>query len=242
MKKTITAKEACTLAHQIKKNTGCTLAEAFKLAYNGQTEPTPKTSWTRAELDQIFSDKAAELLRKGYMIDTMHMAGHQGEVAKLRFYKGKDHYQLIMDSTSNWDHWYSETYHIRFGKYNEKVDGRTTLWNERFDYTWEFQATKITDNWFVTAELGEAYSQKHYDRLHARNEERWVEIDSRYYKAILACVRKQRGFKGTKLSDIAKVQRCVDIRLDGSVSRRRYYVTLSKTDKNGRPITLDIKF
>jgi len=243
MKKTLTSKEACTLAHQIKKNTGCTLAEAFKLAYSGQTEATPKTTWTYADLNQIFSDKVAELLRKGYSIDTAHMGGHQGEVAKIFLVKGKDHYVIVMDTTSNWDNWYSETYHIRFGKYSEPVTyDRQTLWLDKFEYTWEFQATKITANWFVTAELGKEYSDKHHSRINARRQSYWTDVDSKFYKVVLACVRKQRGFKGTKLSDIARVQRCVETRLDGSVSRHQYCVTLARTNKYGNNVTVDIKF
>lgn len=241
MKKTITSKEACTLAHQIKKNTGCTLAEAFKLAYNGQTEPTPKTSWTRAELDQIFSDKAAELLRKGYMIDTMYMAGHQGEVAKLRFYKGKDHYQLIMDYTSNWDHWYSETYHIRFGKYTEEVRKYDTLWVNKFDTTWSLEAWKITDNYFVAEELAEEIASKRRERSKERTIY-GVVLGEEYHKAVLPLIRKQKGRKGTKLSNIVKVQRVSPMNyMTGKPMRRYYLVTIDKHNGD-RPENVEIKF
>ncbi len=42
-KNTISSKTACTLAHEIRRNTGCSLAEAFKAAYTGKV-PETKTN------------------------------------------------------------------------------------------------------------------------------------------------------------------------------------------------------
>ena len=83
MKNNITSKQACTIAHQIRRETGCSLADAFKAAYAGNNTANPKTSWTAEDLNKIFSDKTAELLRKGYIIDAAAMSGHQGEIGKI---------------------------------------------------------------------------------------------------------------------------------------------------------------
>ena len=82
----INSKEACTLAHKIRRETGCSLAEAFKQAYSGTPTAAP-TYYTQQDLDKIFSDKTAELIKKGYMIHVPTMSGSQGEMAYITFIK-----------------------------------------------------------------------------------------------------------------------------------------------------------
>ena len=252
---TISSKEACTLAHQIRRETGCSLAEAFKAAYNRNTAPVaPKTSWTLTEMVQLFSDKTNELLRKGYMLDPIHMSGHQGEIAKVIFTKNGDYFQLIMESHSDFGKWYGEQIDIRFGKYTEEVRPATrlttcgeTLWVNKFDTQWSMTVAKITDNYYVIPELAEEYSVKRHDRVmnRAATKPNSEDVDDRYYKAALACVRKQKGFKSTKLSDIVKVTRRYQY---SGWSREKYegrYYTVelsSKQDKKGNNINVTIRF
>ena len=249
MKKNITAKEACTLAHQIKKTTGCTLAEAFKLAYSGQTESTPKTSWTADELNQIFSDKVAELLRKGYTIDLGSMSGHQGEIGKVTFKKGNDYYVLVMEDRSNFNAGkYDRLYTIRFGKYTEEVNQRpldtwNTMWLEKYDNTWSLEFVRIADNYFVTVDQAEKINQLWRERTRNSKSSCFEEVGPKYTKAILGCVRKQKGFKGVKASEIAKVVRITPYNWVSETMGPRYYkVTLNRTNKYGNTVTVDIKF
>ena len=112
-------KTACSLAHEIRNNTGCSLAEAFKAAYAGTT-PTQKTHWSLNDLDKIFSDKTAELLRKGYTIATNLMGGHQGEIAKLILRKGDKVLILVMDRTHDFGKLYGERISIRLDEASEE--------------------------------------------------------------------------------------------------------------------------
>lgn len=250
MKKTLTSKEACTLAHQIKKNTGCTLAEAFKLAYSGQTEVTPKTSWTAEELNNIFSDKAAELLRKGYTIDVSGMSGHQGEIGKIIFRKDGCWYALVMESKSTFGEGkYSDKYVIWFGKYTEDIsnmrllDTWNTPWLNKFEASWSLEFIKITDNYFVTVDQAAKINQLWRERAHNSKSSCFEEVGPKYTKAILGCVRKQKGFKGVKASDIAKVVRITPYNWVSETMGTRYYkVTLNRTNKYGNTVTVDIKF
>lgn len=248
MNKTITSKQACTLAHQIRRETGCSLADAFKAAYAGNNTVNPKTSWTAEELNQLFSDKVTELLRKGYVIDVAGMSGHQGEIGKIVFKKNNNYYILIMESkiTSSMGK-YNERYTIRFGKYTEEVEDHalntwTTLWINKFDTTWSLEFVKITDNYFVTKELAEEFNEK--DK--ARCESHWYYastiVDSKYHKTLLKLVRKQKGCKGIKLSDIQKAYRVTPVDYHGNPGRRYYHVIMNKQDKNGRAIVVDIRF
>mgnify|MGYP007070342982 CR=1 FL=1 len=248
----LSSKEACTLAHQIRRETGCSLAEAFKAAYSRNTvSAEPKTSWTMNELVKLFSDKTAELLRKGYILDPVHMSGHQGEIAKVLFTKDGEYFQLIMESHSDFGKWYGEQIEIRFGKYTEEVrparsltDWSDTLWVNKFDTQWSMTVAQIADNYYVTPELAEQFSAKAHERRHNYAHDVWEEVDSKYYKAILACVRKQKGYKSTKINNIVKVTRITRWNdFDLCYNRRYYKVELnSKLDKYGKNTVVDVRF
>ena len=248
----LSSKEACTLAHQIRRETGCSLADAFKAAYNRNTTPAaPKTSWTMDEITQLFSDKVAELLRKGYVLDPVHMNGHQGEISKVLFTKNGDYFQLIMDEHSDFGKWYGTVISIRFGKYTEEVrparsltDWSDTLWTNKFDTSWEMEVAKIADNYYVTLELAEQYNNKRHERFLSVSGTRpsSVELSERSYKAALACVRKQKGFKGTKLSDIVKVTRKYNYNINDELTGWHYDVELNKPNKYGKNTVVDIRF
>lgn len=248
----ISSKEACTLAHQIRRETGCSLADAFKAAYNRNTAPAaPKTSWTAEELNNIFSDKAAELLRKGYTIDVAGMSGHQGEIGKIIFRKDGCWYALVMESKCTFGEGkYNDKYVIWFGKYTEDIsnmrllDNWNTPWLNKFEASWSLEFIKITDNFFVTAETANAMNEKWRERLHNSFKNRYEEVTDRYAKAVLGYVRKQKGYKGVKANEILKVTRIIPFSdFKDEYSKRYYRVTLTRTYKtNGKNVELDIRF
>lgn len=242
----LTSKEACTLAHKIRRETGCSLTEAFKQAYSSNKPAPIKTSWTKAELNKVFSDKVAELLRKSYIIDTDHMSGSQGEIAKVLFIKDNAHYQLIMESKNEYTIYYGESVVIRFGKYNEDestVYPHSTLWISRFDTTWSMTVIKITENYYVTEELAQTFRTKKESRMGAQYSTKSNAVDlNRYGKVLLACVRKQKGFKSLKLTDILSASYCTerDWRTDAIIGHS-YNVKINKLNKYGKNINLNIK-
>ena len=237
----LSSKEACTLAHQIRRETGCSLAEAFKAAYNRNiTVAAPKTHWTAEELNQLFSDKTAELIRKGYTIDLAGMAGHQGEIGKVIFKKNNTFYALVMESKSRCDGRYSDVYTIWFGKYTEDtsnmrpLDTWNTLWLNKFEASWKQEFVKITDNYFTTIEEAAVMNKKWTDRALNRAAG-WEEVNSKYNKVILAYVRKQKGYKSVKASEIIKVTRIIN-------NKHTYRVELSRQNKYGRNDRVEIRF
>jgi len=246
----ISSKEACTLAHQIRRETGCSLAEAFKAAYNRNTAPVDlKTSWTAEELNKIFSDKTAELIRKGYVVDLAGMAGSQGEVGKIIFKKNNRFYALVMETKSSYtDGIYTDHYVIWFGHYTEDtsnmrpLDTWNTLWLNKFEATWTQEFVKITKNYFVTIEEAEAMNKKWLERCQ-NHASKFEDVDlKRYTRPILALVRKQKGLKGVKASEIVNIQRITLWNNFTNKYNERYYkVELSRTNKSGKNITLDVR-
>ena len=246
----ITSKEACILAHQIRRETGCSLADAFKMAYNGHTKAETKTHWTDEELNQIFSDKAAELLRKGYIIDVAGMSGHQGEIGKIVFRKDGCWYALVMEEKSTFGEGkYSNKYVIWFGKYTEDIGNMRLLnnwntpWLNKFEASWSLEFIKITDNFFVTVEEAKGMNEKWFNRCRNSRTNPWDAVDSKYFKYILPAVRAQKGFKSLRMSNILEVRRIyITDWIDNKVTGRYYKVFTDKTDKAGRPVTIDIRF
>ena len=237
----LSSKEACTLAHQIRRETGCSLAEAFKAAYSRNiVSVETKTSWTAEELNQIFSDKATELLRKGYTIDLAGMAGSQGEVGKIIFKKNNTFYALVMENKSRCDGRYSDVYTIWFGKYIEDttnmrpLDTWNTLWLNKFEASWEQEFVKISDNYYTTVEEATVMNKKWTDRALNRATG-WEEVSSKYNKVLLACVRKQKGYKSVKASEIVKVTRIIN-------TKHTYRVELSRQNKYGHNDRVEIRF
>ena len=247
---TISSKEACTLAHQIRRETGCSLAEAFKMAYNGQTQPETKTSWTAEELNKLFSDKASELIRKGYVIDLAGMAGSQGEVGKVIFKKNGVFYALVMETKCAYcSGKYDDRYVIWFGKYTEDtsrmrpLDTWNTLWLSKFEATWTMTFAKITDNYFVTEEASKAMNDKWLERCRNGRSYRHEQVSDRYNKAILGCIRKQKGYKGVKANEITKITRVTPYNdFTDEFGKRYYKVVLNRTQKNGRNVELEVRF
>lgn len=247
----LSSKEACTLAHQIRHETGCSLAEAFKAAYSRNTTPAaPKTSWTSDELTKIFSDKTAELLNKGYILDVAHMSGHQGEICKVLFTKNDEYFQLIMVTDNEYHSWYGEKIVIRFGKYTEEVrpsrsiNDWNTLWVNKFDTQWSMTFVKVTDNYYVTPELAEEFSAKKHQRVMAKvgTKPQNVSMSDRCNKAALACVRKQKGFKGVKASEIVSVKRCNHYDIRDEYTGFSYKIELSRLNKYGKNTVIDVHF
>lgn len=231
MKNTITSKEACSIAHKIRRETGCSLAEAFKAAYAGNININPKTSWTKEELDQIFSEKVAELLKKGYIIYTDKMAGSQGEIAKVIFRKDGEIYALFMDSYHvDYDNRYGEEIRINFGKF--PGESWSIVWLNQVEISWSLSVIKMSDNYFVTPELAEEANRVSRDRYKQRMTFNKVAMNNKYHNVVLPIVRKHKGFKTLKECQILDVYRI-------SGRGRRYYQVVTEKGTIGIEFTIN---
>lgn len=201
-------KEICTLAHQIRKNTGCDLKEAFRQAYAQEYKIALKTSFNRADLDKVFSDKVSELLSKGYIISTSTMTGTEGEIAKLHFKKDGKLFILLMDKTLKGalDNKYARKLRIRFGEYTGDLRSGI-IWNEQADYTWEQLFVQISEDYFVSEEEGIRINEKAYLRMRQHDDVTVKEVNPAAAEILLKYAHKQQGCKTAKLSDIKFIRR-----------------------------------
>ena len=213
----INSKEACTLAHKIRRETGCSLAEAFKQAYSGTPSRTPNY-YTKEDLNRIFSDKAKELMNKGYMIHTPTMAGSQGEMAYITFIKNNTLYRLSMFDTYTVGHYSYDGYvTIQFGEAldSEEILNGRTFWKDAISTvfwsivvakasTWRKENRKQQERYIPTERI-EACEAKAEARFKAQGISSWIELSDKSYKAALAWIKTVKGYKGTKLVNVQKV-------------------------------------
>lgn len=54
------------------------------------------------DIEAIMTAKVAEYITKGYILSTVTMSGHQGEIAKVDVKKGNEVIRIMLTSESNW--------------------------------------------------------------------------------------------------------------------------------------------
>ena len=239
----INSKEACTLAHKIRRETGCSLAEAFKQAYSGTPTAAP-TYYTQQDLDKIFSDKTAELIKKGYMIHVPTMSGSQGEMAYITFIKNNQLYRLSMDkeyiigSNCCIDSYVT----IRLGKSNDNeavLNGRT-FWKNDITVIWSLNVAKV-NSWrrskpqetrFIPLDRVEECEAKAKERALNKYSNCDFSLSEKSHPAALTWVRAHRGYKGTKLTDIKKVTKIYNGSYNIEIEKNGNTIHMNtKTDK-----------
>lgn len=215
----LTSKEACTLAHKIRRETGCSLAEAFKKAYSSNPTTSAPMFYTQNDLDRIFSNKVAELINKGYMIHVPTMSGSQGERAFVTFIKDGQLYRLAMDSYSRGlreSTFADRIVKITLGKSTRPSDvfQGYTFWKDDVDVIWSFEVAQVAswrrtkyqaDRFIPMSRLPECEA-KAEARVNAKYGPSNANILSpKFNKPALAWVKTVKGYKGTKLTDIQKI-------------------------------------
>lgn len=215
----LSSKEACTLAHKIRRETGCSLAEAFKQAYSSNPTASAPLFYTQKDLDKIFSDKVAELINKGYVIYVPAMSGSQGERAYITFIKDNQLYRLAMNTSYRSlgeCNFADRIVSITLGKSTRphEIFKGGTFWKDDVDVLWSFEVAQVA-NWrrtryqadrFIPMERLAECEAKAEARIHAKYGPSNTSIlPNKFNKAALAWVKTVRGYKGTKLEDIQKV-------------------------------------
>lgn len=214
----LTAKEACTKAHAIRKETGCSLSDAFKAVYANKNSVPRKVSFFRTELDEIYTSLVTKYLRKGYIINTTRMAGSQGEVAHIDLTKGDKTIRILMDNGFNTGDGYSDFVWDRYDRLvilvGEVTDASwSTIWNNHLKVIEKQVFCKLSDNFYVTVDQIPDIAELRKTRFYARmdTDVRVIssyndDMTSEMAKAAEKVVRTQKGYKTTKFS-VKGVQR-----------------------------------
>ena len=175
------------------------------------------------EISKAYTDRLSELLVEGYVMNASTMSGTQGEYGRIDLTKdnGKTVRRLYIDRGSKYgEDWKDHADYLciieeEFNRNSSTSIG--TLWNgkgniinkkeyyliDRKHNVYELHpSTSYVDN----LDAIKTANRKHYDRCDSR-----YTNSTRSFKPtekVLEVVRKYKGFKGVKLSDIEKVEIC----------------------------------
>lgn len=161
-----------------------------------------------AEINRKYTEKVAEYIGAGWMINTGTMSGSQGEVAKVDLTDGNRIVRVMLNKFSSCEY---EGYRIIVGYANETVrpngfSGRT-LWNGELDVVFEeaFYRPGLSSDvdWFMTKSECEACHKKMWDRFHEKYvDSRRKDVTERCAPVVLSFVRRQHRCKSAKLADV----------------------------------------
>lgn len=124
----------------------------------------------RQEIEILFTEKVASYIAQGYTINTNSMRGHQGEVAKVDLYKGKELIRVwLMDEVLP-SPTYGYVLALRVGKWDYEIN------NNYMDYTVWFQDISVLEETiFYVVDRGKWYveSLEEYNRIEKLREDRY---------------------------------------------------------------------
>lgn len=178
-----------------------------------------------AEINKRFTEIVNKYLNDGYYFNTSTMSGHQGEIVKADLTNGKDIIRIFIESHYNQefkiygDRCTSDTINIVVGRYtdtncvtpNDIPNNLNTIWNNSLEIIKEevFYAIGRYSNWYGTAD--EAYKRHNiaFDRWRNNVESNCVDYtdNDKAKSIVLKYLKKKKGFKSVKLSDITRIYR-----------------------------------
>lgn len=179
------------------------------------------------EIEAIMSAKVAEYISKGYILSTTTMSGHQGEIAKVDVKKDDEIIRILLTGESDLDDEgtvYKVT--LTVGRAQDKVRRHspfdtmaTTIWNNRLDTIEEtvwYSVDRNADCFSTDKAEIIAQHKKQIERYRNREDNHGaVELSDKAKEIVLPFIRKQRGFKSAKVTDIMTVHRHLADKWDG---------------------------
>lgn len=191
------------------------------------------------EIEAIMTAKVAEYISKGYILSTVTMSGHQGEVSKVDVKKGNEIIRILLTSESSWDdegHIQKTT--LTVGRAQDKVRSNrpfdtmaTTIWNNKLDIIEELVWYSVDSSADYFSEDKDEIIEQHKTQMN-----RWRVRESirdmrtkkdvtneAMKKAVLPFIRKQNRCGKMKAENITKIVKFYSC----EYSRMHYNITLT---------------
>lgn len=167
------------------------------------------------DIQIMYSEKVESYLRKGYIINTESMSGHQGEICKVDLRKGNEVIRVVLlgcawvrnDDGDFEDYIVLQT--LRYESTSDRLKDRETLWMNKGELVEEVRFYEISS-------YKEVYTMDHeeYKRCrklrYQRSDRRYVRDQSEIKfdpKKLIKIVNSKKGFKTAKQTDIQSVER-----------------------------------
>lgn len=164
------------------------------------------------EINARFTEKVAEYMAKGWMLNAGTMNGSQGEVAKVDLTDGNRVLRIMITKEHGYgDFWYDGyALIVGFAEDNIKanaIDIWQTVWNNRLEVVskemYYNAGLNIRADWYVTEEEARANYEKMVARYKNRVEvDKDIELDERASEIALSFVKSQYRCGRAKACDI----------------------------------------
>ena len=176
------------------------------------------------EINKKFNKKVARWMGKGYWINTGTMSGSQGEIAKIDMTNGKEIIRVLMENrTMHSEEFRFESYDtvvIVVGKVTDEVRPNgtnreyNTVWNNHLEVLEQDTYYMIgmrwsNSNWYGTKAEAESQRVKARLRYHQRGSQTEVKVFENAVPVVRSFVKRQRGCKTIKDSDITEVRKVI---------------------------------
>lgn len=193
------------------------------------------------EINRIYTEKIKEYFNAGYTINAGTMSGSEGEIAAIDLTRENDSTLIIRIYMEEF-YCYGEMPYLRgirivTGSVTDPIDANldkrmsNTIWNNRLKAIDEVRFYKIGEDkvggktWYGTFEEAKAAQEKAFDRFKIDSAigdgKHTFPISS--HKIILPLIKKQKGFKSARLSDVDEVYgETIYNPLNGKTSKRYY--------------------
>lgn len=190
------------------------------------------------DIENIMSAKVAEYIAKGYILSTVTMSGHQGEIAKVDVKKNGEIIRIMLNGESSWDDEGTiQKTTLTIGRAIKKVRSHSpfdtmanTIWNNELEVIEEMV-------WYSVDSSADYFSEDKAEIVaqHKLQMKRWrvrsamreasvkEQVENEAAKQVaLAYVRKQPRCGRVKMADIQKVVKFYSC----EYSRMHYAITL----------------
>lgn len=180
-----------------------------------------------AEINKKFTEKVAEYLSMGYIVNTRTMAGRVCSGSKVDLTDGKEIIRIVLDRTNRNS---KDAIILTVGRapndvYPNIPDNTGAIWYNRLEtieqYTW--YRHDYRKDWFVTEGEEEAICAIHAERVRNAQTYKIKVFGEAAKKVVLSFIRRQPRHKTIKLSDIESVHKVTHL-LDSNNPINRYEV------------------
>lgn len=192
------------------------------------------------QINRRFTEKVAELLSQGYIMNATTMGGSQGEIAKVDLTDGNKIVRVMLSTEHDWERVDDRFYTfdkviltIGTNTDNVRIHGSDrfcdTIWNNHLiDVTTEeFYQIGRRGNWYGTKEEAIAQQDKAMERMGLDNISKDITSEAAA-RIVLPFIRRQPRCKSVNISDIQKIEKKVMYFYDASDSRPVKYIVTAR--------------
>ena len=192
------------------------------------------------QINRRFTEKVAEMLSQGYIMNATTMGGSQGEIAKVDLTDGKKIIRVMLSTEHDWerigDRFYTfDKVILTVGTNTDKVRIHgsdrfcDTIWNQHLAdiTTEEFYQIGRRGNWYGTKEEAVAQQDKAMERLDLEKGVKDITSEAAA-RIVLPFIRRQPRCKSVTVSDIEKIEKKVMYFYDERDSRPVKYIVTAR--------------